>query len=384
MPLLVLGVLALTSCTLTKRVLLPSDLVAEEDVVGIESKKIRIWGDATRAELASNLEIRDLENGLRAKGNRPNQDNYLVLSGGGQNGAFGAGLLNGWTNAGTRPEFRVVTGVSTGALIAPFAYLGPAYDATIKEFYTTHSTKDIVRYRIASGLLGGVSVVDSKPLAGLIAKYITHTTLRRIAAEYKKGRYLLVGTTNLDAGRPVIWDMGKIARVGDERALKLFRSVILASASIPGAFPPVMIDVSAEGKSGQEMHVDGGATDNAILLPFHVNLDQLNKRMKRKRKLYVIINSTLIPRRKKVKFDTFSIAGRSINTLIKRLTIGDTQRLYEFSGRNEIEFNLAAIPDSFTDKPKELFDRAYMRKLFSLAYSLASNGYKWKRKPPDT
>lgn len=360
--------------------------MAQEDVAGIQSKKVRIWGDATREELASNLAASAQQINLKEKGNRSNQESYLVLSGGGQNGAFGAGLLNGWTKAGTRPEFKIVTGVSTGALIAPFAFLGSNYDATIKEFYTTHSTKDLVRYRVASGLLGGSSVADSKPLARLIAKYITPATLQKIAVEHQKGRYLLVGTTNLDAGRPVIWNMGEIAQVGDARALKLFRSVILASASIPGAFPPVMIDVSADGKLGQEMHVDGGTTDNAILVPFHVNLKELYKRSKwkPKRKLYVVINSTLAPRRKSVKADTFSIAGRSINTLIKRLTISDTQRLYEFSRRNDIEFHLAGIPIQFKEKSKELFDRAYMQKLFSYGYSLASKTYKWGRKPPDT
>lgn len=366
--------------------MLPADLVSQENVAGIESSKVRIWGDATRAELASNIAASSQQISLREKGNRSNQESYLVLSGGGQNGAFGAGLLNGWTNAGTRPEFKIVTGVSTGALIAPFAFLGPDYDAIIKEFYTTHSTRDLVRYRVVAGLLGGQSLADSKPMAGLIAKYITRTTLQKIAVEYQKGRYLLVGTTNLDAGRPVIWNMGEIAKIGDERALKLFRSVILASASIPGAFPPVMIDVSADGKSGQEMHVDGGTTDNAILVPFHVNFKELYKRLKwkPKRNLYVVINSTLAPRRKSVKADTFSIAGRSINTLIKRLTISDTQRLYEFSKRNDIQFHLAGIPIEFNEKSKELFDRAYMKKLFSYGYNLANNGYKWQRKPPDT
>ncbi|MBL4726531.1 MAG: patatin-like phospholipase family protein [Rhizobiaceae bacterium] len=369
-----------------RRALLPSELVAQEDVAGIESKKIRIWGDATRAELAANLAANTNQIGRLESSNRSDQESYLVLSGGGQNGAFGAGLLNGWTKAGTRPDFRIVTGVSTGALIAPFAYLGPSYDAIIKEFYTTHSTKDIVKYRVASGVLGGVSVGDSKPLAGLIAKYITRDTLREIAAEHQKGRYLLVGTTNLDAGRPVIWNMGEIAQVGDDRALKLFRSVILASASIPGAFPPVMIDVSADGKLGQEMHVDGGTTDNAILVPFHINLKDLYKRFKwkPKRKVYVIINSTLSPRRKRVKAGTFSIAARSINTLIKRLTISDTQRLYDFAQRNEIQFYLAGIPIQYNEKSKELFDKAYMKKLFSYGYNLAKSGYKWGRKPPDT
>lgn len=144
----------LTSCVSNERILLPDVLAVQQSVVGIQSQKIRIWGDATRAELSA-LPNTSREKNFLSKNS--NQENYLVLSGGGQNGAFGAGLLNGWTKAGTRPEFRIVTGVSTGALIAPFAFLGPRYDHFLKEFYTTHSTKDILRFKLATGLLGGKS-----------------------------------------------------------------------------------------------------------------------------------------------------------------------------------------------------------------------------------
>lgn len=381
------ALLYLTSCVSTERTLLLTDTTGSVDVAGVDGQSVRIWGDASSSEMEEYLtehtknaaEI-DSRNGNVRSG----VENFLVLSGGGQNGAYGAGLLNGWTKSGTRPQFRIVTGVSTGALIAPFAFLGSGYDHLLKTFYTNHSTSDIVKPTVLSGLLGGSSVTDSKPLAKLIEIYITNKVLREIAAEYEKGRYLLIGTTNLDAGRPVIWNMGEIAQLGNSRGAALFRSVILASASIPGAFPPVLIDVNSQGKQGKEMHVDGGTTDNAILVPFQINLKKLTSHLKRqpKRRMFVLINSSLNPKWKAVKSSTFSIAGRSIDTLIKQQTISDVHRLYAFSRRNKVEFNLTGIPSDFNEQADELFDQKYMKKLFDRGFELASNGYKWIKKPP--
>ncbi|MEM6498978.1 MAG: patatin-like phospholipase family protein, partial [Pseudomonadota bacterium] len=315
---------------------------------------------------------------------RPRVHNMLVISGGGSDGAFGAGLLNGWTQSGKRPNFSVVTGVSTGALIAPFAFLGPRYDAVLKEFYTRYSTKDILRPAVLAGLLGGSAVGNSDPLAGLIAKYLTRSLMREIAVEHQKGRRLLVGTTNLDAERPVIWNMGEIASVGTKRALQLMRKVILASASIPGVFPPVLIDVKVNGKVRQEMHVDGGTTDNAILLPIQTNIRAIDKSLKHraKRRLYIVVNSHVNPEWKKVKASTVDIAGRSIATLIKQQTLGDILKLYGFAIKNKIEFRLATVPNDFNEESKEPFDRAYMTKLFNTGQAIGQTGIKWRRKPP--
>ncbi|MFM8340357.1 MAG: patatin-like phospholipase family protein, partial [Fluviibacter sp.] len=168
---------------------------------------------------------------------------YLSIYGGGDNGAFGAGLLAGWTKRGDRPVFNLVPGVSTGALIAPFAYLGPQYDDVLQYVYTQVTPDMIFKKR---GLMAAVfedSIGDTTPLYALISQHINADFMKQVATEYRdNGRWLLVGTTNVDAGVPVVWNMGKIASIGTPEALELFKRVMLASASIPGAFPPVMFD----------------------------------------------------------------------------------------------------------------------------------------------
>lgn len=377
-----------TSCaTPSLRIPVPQNLADKAQVVGLGGEQLRFWGDEPPKNfLAMVRKMRAQQKARRAQGAKHRRFvNMLVISGGGSNGAFGAGLLNGWTQSGKRPHFDVVTGVSTGALMAPFAFLGPRYDPVLKEFYTKHSTKDIIRPTILAGLIGGGSAVgSSEPLANLIEKYLTRKIMREIAAEHLKGRRLLVGTTNLDAERPVTWDLGEIAVIGTKRALILMRRILLASAAIPGVFPPVLIDVTVDGKVRQEMHVDGGTTDNAILVPVQTNV-QLVKRVKRggpKYRLYIIVNSHTNPEWQNVKSSTVAIAGRSIVTLIKQQTIGDVLKLYDFARKNRIEFELATVPGSFAAKSKEPFDRAYMTKLYYLGEQLGRAGYKWSKTPP--
>ncbi len=375
----------LSACATTSvRQVVPANLINDAKVVGLDSREVRIWGDEAPKNFAAM--VKRFETQQQAAGLIKNQSrthNMLVISGGGSDGAFGAGLLNGWTQSGKRPNFTVVTGVSTGALIAPFAFLGPRYDHILKEFYTKYSTKDILKPAVLAGLLGGSAVGNSEPLAGLIAKYLTKRLMREIAIEHQKGRRLLVGTTNLDAERPVIWNMGEIAAAGTTRALALMRKVILASASIPGVFPPVLIDVTVNGKVRQEMHVDGGTTDNAILLPIQTNIRAVDKslRHKIKRRLFVIVNSHVNPEWKNVRAKTVDIAGRSIVTLIKQQTLGDILKLYGFSRKNKIEFRLVTVPDDFKEESQEAFDRAYMTKLFKTGEALGRAGIKWRRRP---
>lgn len=356
-------------------------------MVGLEKRPIRFWGDTPPKALAEATREMDRQRSIAAKSDPrlglQNRGSVLVISGGGSDGAFGAGLLNGWTKAGNRPEFLVVTGVSTGALIAPFAFLGPRYDSVLKTFYTQYSTSDILRPTVLAGVFGGSSVASSEPLAELIAKYMTRDVMRAIAAEHARGRRLLVGTTNLDAERPVIWNIGQIASAGSDRSLRLIRKVLLASASIPGLFPPVMIDVYAGGKRRQEMHVDGGTTENAILLPVQTDLRSINKKARRlPPDIYIIVNSHLDPQYQPVRTTSLDIASRSISTMIKQKTIGDILKLYDFSKRNGLRYRLAMIPASYQKRPKEAFDRAYMTALFETGEKLGQQGYKWATEPP--
>jgi predicted acylesterase/phospholipase RssA len=190
---------------------------------------------------------------------------YLAISGGSDNGAFSAGFLNGWTKAGTRPQFKLVTGVSTGALIAPFAFLGPEYDGTLKSMYQNVSRKDILIDRAFYSVFLGDAMADTTPLLRLLKVKVTQKMVDAIGAEYGKGRLLFLATTNLDAKRPVVWNITKIAASGQPGAVELIQKIMLASASIPGVFPPVMFKVEADGKSYEEMHVDGSASAQVFL-----------------------------------------------------------------------------------------------------------------------
>jgi predicted acylesterase/phospholipase RssA len=194
---------------------------------------------------------------------------HLALSGGGANGAFGAGFLNGWSTTGSRPVFKIVTGVSSGALMAPFAFLGPQYDDALHEFYTTTTTRDIFAIgsigSILISLLRGDSLADTGPLATLIARHVDAEFLHQVADAYNRGRRLYIGTVDLDSQRFVVWNMGLIAASGRPEALELFRKVMLASASIPIVFPPVFFEVEAGGRLYDEMHVDGAVAATVFL-----------------------------------------------------------------------------------------------------------------------
>lgn len=314
--------------------------------------------------------------------------NFLAISGGGDNGAFGAGLLVGWTETGTRPEFKGVTGISTGALIAPFAFLGPEEDHSLREVYTTIGPSNILKPR---GLLAAITsdgLADNSPLFELISRHINAEFLERIAREYEdKGRLLLIGTTNLDASQPVIWNMGAIAVAARDHpeALELFRKILLASAAIPAAFPPVMIDVEVNGQPHQEMHVDGGAMAQVFLYPprmFGLIRQQGVKVSPRERKAYIIRNARLDPDWAAVQRSTFTIAGRAIASLIQSQGVGDLYRIYLTTQQDGVDYNLAYISADFKAEHKEDFDTAYMRALFDYGYQLAKKGYPWQKAPP--
>ncbi len=351
-------------------------------------KGIRYWGDAELRKFNEVSALR-LEQVRAAHAKDPSvpldRAYYLAVSGGGGDGAFGAGLLAGWSKAGTRPQFEVVTGISTGALTAPYAFLGPDYDEKLKEVYTTITDDDVMRKTGPLGAVFGASLTDNSPLKALVARNVTSELIDRIAEENAKGRRLLVGTTNLDAQRPVVWDMTAIAASGNPNRVQLFRDVLIASAAIPGIFPPQLIRVQADDKLYEELHVDGGTTTQAFLLSAENSLKEVDEalKFKRKRALYVIINGTFAPQAEKTETKALAIATRSITTLIKNQSIGDVYKMYAQSERDGVAFNLASIPPDFTDKAKSEFDQAYMRKLYDLGYRLGQSPGVWEKTPPD-
>jgi len=286
----------------------------------------------------------------------------------------------GWTATGTRPTFKILTGISTGALTAPFAFLGPAYDAQLRDIYTQITPKDVLEKRwILSGLLDDASATNQPPYR-TIQRYVTPELLQAIAQQYERGRILLIGTTDLDAGRPVIWDIGKIAASGQPGAFELIQRILLASVAIPVAFPPVMIDVEADGKRYREMNVDGGASAQVFVYPPGLQISQLG--VTRERYLYVIRNARLDPQWADVNRQTLSIAGRATSSLIQTQGVGDLYRIYSVSQRDGVDFNLASMPETFNVPLRYSFDPEYMNALFQVGYKLGKAYYTWAKVPP--
>ena len=344
--------------------------------------RIRYWGDDPDG--ISPEMIAEIVAQQRSSGNMATDRSFLSVSGGGSNGAFGAGILFGWTAAGTRPEFTVVTGISTGSLIAPFAFLGPPYDENLKAAYTKISGKNIYKKKGLLGIIGSDSLADNTPLRALVGQYVTDQMLLDIAREYARGRRLLIGTTNLDAERSVVWDIGAIASSRQSTRKQLIRDILVASASIPGVFPPVSIKVDADGKTYDEMHVDGGTSNQAFLFPSQFSVLGASKAagVTRNRTLYVIRNSLVSPQYSVVRPKLAAIVGKSISSLIKTQGIGDLYRMYANAKRDGIAFRAIWIPDSFTRIESEPFEPTYMNALFNVGHQMGQNGVPWSKLPP--
>jgi hypothetical protein len=387
LALLLVTVVAATSsgCAgLSPRSPVPQELVATASIPGLGH--VRFWGDEAPKDVVA--EIRRLMPGLSRLAQSPPENgrpvvNYLAISSGGDDGAFAAGLLIGWTRSGRRPRFEVVTGVSAGALIAPFAFLGPAFDEDLAAIWTRYDSDDLIVKQPLALLVGGSSLADTGPLANLIAHCVDRRLLDAIAAEYRKGRLLLIGTTNLDAQRPVVWNMGEIARSRHPQALALFRQVMLASVSIPVAFPPVRIAVEAGGEVRDELHVDGGTTRKVFIAPLQLSLRSLDPLYSAPplHRFYIIANTKLVPEWKPAEASLLAIAQSSIAALNKSHSAGDLFRLYLLARRDGADFNLAAIPAGFSRRHEQPFDRQYMQALFDAGVSL--RGARWLKEPPE-
>jgi len=317
---------------------------------------------------------------------------FLAISGGGDDGAFGAGLLVGWSDRGDRPEFDVVTGVSTGSLSAPFVFLGRAYDPQLKAVYTETNANDVFQKNapLISALTGD-SLTSNAPLRAMIARRLDDEMVRKIAEEYSKGRLLFILTTNLDQARPVIWNIGAIAASNNPKARDLIIDVLLASAAIPVVFPPVMLDVTVDGQRHQEMHVDGGTIAQAFLYPPSISLrtgaarvgvNEKTLRTERKRVAYVIRNGRFVRPEESVELRTIAIAKEALSTMIASSGVNDTYRMFLLARRDGVNFNLASIGDDFDVPYKGPFNQEYMQSLYDYGYQKGRAGYPWQKAPP--
>jgi predicted acylesterase/phospholipase RssA len=307
---------------------------------------------------------------------------YLALSGGGADGAYGAGVLNGWTAVGTRPEFTVVSGVSTGGLIAPFAFLGPAYDAKLREVYTSGIAESLLDTPSILNALFGSGLFGNTRLRELVARYVDQNMLAAIAEEHAKGRNLLIVTTDLDTQRTAIWDMGRIAAIRTPQALSLFRDVMAASASIPVVFPPIMIDAEANGNHFQEMHADGGVTAPVLTLPEAFILRNGAYVQGVRMNIYILINNKVERDFQLVPNSTIDIAARASASVTKTQTRSILYETFDFARRNNFGFNLTYIDKGFPSSSSSGFEPNYMRSLYQYGYDKAKTSNVWVKVPP--
>jgi hypothetical protein len=302
---------------------------------------------------------------------------WLAISGGGSDGAYGAGVLTGWTEAGTRPEFAVVTGSSIGSLIAPFAFLGPRYDEEIRKNFTTIAAADIFEDRVTRD-----SLFDHWPLKRIIEQRVTPKLLSEIAAEHARGRRLLVATTNLDAGRRVLWNMGAIAARGDDKALKLFRDILLASCSIPGFFSPIGIEVESNGKRFEEMHNDGTLTAPFFAIPESM-IDAGGPSRPPLAQLYVIVNSKLGPEFQMPSRTIPGVLGRSIAVALTAALRAEVMLIQVAAQRHGIALHIAYVDSAFNVPSRGPFDGKYMQALYDFGVTAGKKGTAFEKAVPD-
>jgi predicted acylesterase/phospholipase RssA len=366
--LLVLAAIMLAGCT-TARQYPPLDLPAS-------ARLLEVAGTSASANSPGDPNIQLVSH---------KRQNVLVLSCGGANGAYTAGLLNGWTASGVRPAFDVVTGISTGALIAPFAFLGPDFDQTLARHAADLQPKDIYKKRFLPALLWADSLADSAPLKQRIADAITPELLAKVAHAHAQGRRLYVGTTDLDTRRLVVWDLGAIASSIDPGKLQLFRTVLLASASVPGVLPPVAINVEVNGGKYTELHADGGVNASLFLEPAMLGLGH-NKGKEGSAvdtTVYVVVAGKLRPKVQPVERRLFPVAGDALHGILQSRLEGDLLKVYLLTRFAGAQFALTSVPDDAPDEQSSLaIDASVMRELFERGYRNGKEGTGWQATPP--
>ena len=309
---------------------------------------------------------------------------FLAISGGAQEGAFGAGLLAGWSDSGSRPEFRVVTGVSSGAFLAPFAFLGSEYDEESQDLFSLYSSKEVVEKRILSALFRGKSLSDNQKLRKIIRSHFTPVEMEKIAVEHARGRRLFIGTTNLDTVRPVIWNIGAIASSGHPGAYDLIIDVIMASSAFPGIFPPQLFRVEQNGETFDELHVDGGPTTQVFVFPisFDTRAALEASGLKGPAHVYVLRNAPIIPKVEAVEPKTLPILVKTAESLVNAMALMDIYHIYLEAQDHQVEFHLAYMSSDFRE-PDEAFDPVYMRELFDIGYQQGAKGGAWESELPE-
>lgn len=376
---LLVCVIWLVGCSSILRNPVPDDVYDQASVLGRQD--LRFWSEFAdpRHVVIKKVDPESLRGSFGGIMNT--EHHYLAISGGGAEGAYGAGVLAGWSRLGTRPEFTMVTGISTGALTAPFAFLGEDYDERLKTLYTTLDSSRIFLRRSLFSIFRGDSVADNKPLLHVIEENLDDEMVAAIAREYSKGRSLFIGTTNLDAGRGVIWNIGRIASTGHPEAIGLIHQIMLASAAIPGVFPPAYIKVQGpDGIAYDEMHVDGGTSSQMFLYPARLDWAELMQllQVEGNPTAYVIRNSKLEGEYTPVRARLPDIAGRSVSTLIRTQGIGDAFRIAALAERDAVDLKITWIPPDAPANPgHEIFDPQYMTKLFDYGYQHALAGAVW-------
>lgn len=374
---MVLVIITAAGCSSLPRTEFTAKQQAIAQIPGIPGA--RIWADAAAESFAGVIRLEQMQAAARKSGSM----DLLAISGGASDGAFGAGVLTGLSATGRRPEFAFVSGVSAGALIAPLVFLGPRYDEKLTYAWTSGIAAPIGE----GGVLSILFSQDSRRAAlyELVASFVDANMLNEIAAEHRRGRRLVVVTTNLDAQRPVVWDLGAIAASGHPKALQLFRDVLTASSSIPGAFAPTLIEVEADGRQFAELHVDGGATTQLFTIPEAILSKGLpNERQARAMpaRFFIIINNRLKPEFEVVQGSVVPVLARSLSSLIKthaRLTLVATR---EFARSRNMDFNLTYIGDDFVTDLKPSFETAYMRAVYRYGHEKAASGNVWQNQIP--
>ena len=377
-------------CSLTEKLSLKPSSPKSPAAAGLDSKSLVDLGALSQSSNKAGLDLsamleeaEELRNKKIACAKGPKRS-MLVLSGGGSYGAFQSGVLRGWGETGSRPEFDVITGVSTGALVAAITFPGPDMDSIGELIFTSVSNRDIFKKRnIVFGLTQGY-VADTKPLRELIDAMVTDEYLDRIAGQHTMGRRLYIGTTNLETRRQVIWDMGNIAikHRTDKNSKKLFRDILQASAAIPGMFPPVTIPIEVGGKVYEEKHVDGGVTAGVFLRPFALNISG-SKESLAGSDIYILVAGKLYADPGPVGKDLMSLGSSTVAALLSGQVRDELAEIYAVSVFQGMHFHLGAVPEDYpiTMKSSE-FDKKEMRDLFMEGRRLGQTGALWRNTPP--